>query len=1188
LRFLHITLLLLFSAQLFAQTANFKSFMQETAYRQSQTERIGVLTGLSKLSGHSTLLVVLERIPTTFEKNEFVQNGITFTDYIPHNSWLTVVQGNGHFLLNSGLVKALYPLRPEMKLSEALQTGEIPSHAIEGERVLLDVSVFGEFSVDIVNAELIKLDGVVKRIDKRANWWVVSLHKHQIAELSKLPFVSYAAPVLPMGEPENYTARSNHRINAMQHPNASYDGEGVDVMLQDDGPIGPHVDYTGRIGASYPTINRGDHGDHVAGTIMGAGNRNPLARGMAPAAELYVYGAAYEAYPGFDSIYNHYHTHNIRITSTSYSDGCNAGYTALSRKLDLQVAQFKDLIHVFSAGNSGNSNCGYGATGYGNITGGHKVAKNAVVVANLNAQDTLSASSSRGPTKDGRLKPDISAVGTNVYSTTNPDNYTTKSGTSMSCPGVSGTMATLLQAFTEIQGRRPATALLKNILLNAADDLGNPGPDYNFGFGRMNARKSLMIIEENLFDSVLIANNQSDTIVLNIPSGVEVMRIMLTWDDPAAATSAQLALVNDLDLKVNDQMQFLHLPLVLNPQPSAVHLPATPGKDSHNNAEQVTIQNPAGGSYELIIKGNSVPAGPQRAYLTYVYELTTPVFTYPNGGESFVPGEKELLRWDSPDMASTSTLEFSVDSGQTWQILANVNPGMRSYEWTVPQVLTGEAMIKVIVGAGSDASDYVFNIIRNPNVVNVQRACVDSMVLGWSAVAGAEEYTVYMLGPKYMDSVATTTSNSWVFKNNYNPYREYWFAISAHNRTQQVNSRRSLAFRKAPGLITCQPTNDFALHQFDNDVSGQHGCSSNNKLLIGVEVLNNGATQLSGFTIYSSLAGAAPVSEAFSGTLAIGRDTVVYLSNTPAVPFGKEMLKVWIQHSSDENPYNDTLSSFVYPINTPLVDTPLVQTFDQMPRCGVAFDCGNTNCQIMDGWYNSRNGEGDDIDWRVHYGLTASSNTGPTGDHTSQQGHYIYLEATECFGSEAQLTSPCLDLRSTLRPGVNFWYHMFGSDMGELHIDILVDGRWINDVVPVLKGINNNVWQEQVIDLAPFKEKVINLRFRGITGGGYRSDMAIDDISFNFERDYTYDQNVYAPKHQILIPNPAKDACRIYGLNINGENLIRLKELGGRVIWEVSVGKETAEIPLHNLSTGIYLVEIIGQGYREVHKLVKH
>src|SRR5690606_19263562 len=98
--------------------------------------------------------------------------------------------------------------------------------------------------------------------------------------------------------------------------------------------------------------------------------------------------------------------------------GCNAGYTTFTQTADRQVRQMPNLMHVFSAGNSGNSNCGYGAgPGWGNITGGIKAGKNVIAVGNVTALDVLSSSSSRGPASDGRIKPDICANGSSVYST---------------------------------------------------------------------------------------------------------------------------------------------------------------------------------------------------------------------------------------------------------------------------------------------------------------------------------------------------------------------------------------------------------------------------------------------------------------------------------------------------------------------------------------------------------------------------------------------------------------------------------------------------------------------------------------------------------------------------------------------------------------------------------------------------
>ena len=67
------------------------------------------------------------------------------------------------------------------------------------------------------------------------------------------------------------------------------------------------------------------------------------------------------------------------------------------------------------------------------FTGGHKAGKNVVCVGNLTSTDGLANSSSRGPAEDGRIKPDVCAKGTGVYSTIDVNSYAYKTGTSMSC-----------------------------------------------------------------------------------------------------------------------------------------------------------------------------------------------------------------------------------------------------------------------------------------------------------------------------------------------------------------------------------------------------------------------------------------------------------------------------------------------------------------------------------------------------------------------------------------------------------------------------------------------------------------------------------------------------------------------------------------------------------------------------------
>ena len=174
---------------------------------------------------------------------------------------------------------------------------------------------------------------------------------------------------------------------------------------------------------------------------------------------------------------------------------------------------------------------------------------------------------------------------------------------------------------------------------------------------------------------------------------------------------------------------------------------------------------------------------------------------------------------------------------------------------------------------------------------------------------------------------------------------------------------------------------------------------------------------------------------------------------------------------------------------------PAMQDFDGVSTCGSAGNCGATVCNLPGGWKNAANGTEDDIDWRLRTGGTPTSNTGPGGDATSGAGNYIYLEATSCFRSAASLISPCIDLTNASNPELSFAYHMYGAAMGELHLDIFANGMWTEDIIPVISGDQGNSWQTRVISLAAYSGSVVNLRFRGITGPGATSDMALDDIS---------------------------------------------------------------------------------------------
>ncbi|MCB9231756.1 MAG: T9SS type A sorting domain-containing protein [Bacteroidia bacterium] len=175
---------------------------------------------------------------------------------------------------------------------------------------------------------------------------------------------------------------------------------------------------------------------------------------------------------------------------------------------------------------------------------------------------------------------------------------------------------------------------------------------------------------------------------------------------------------------------------------------------------------------------------------------------------------------------------------------------------------------------------------------------------------------------------------------------------------------------------------------------------------------------------------------------------------------------------------------------------PITEDFETMGLCGTASDCGVTVCGLSNGWENLVNGTEDDIDWRINEGSTPSTGTGPTMDANpgTITGNYAYTEASACSGNTAIMLSPCLDLTGAVNPELIFSYHMLGSNMGELHLDVLSAGNWVLDEMTPLSGDQGGAWLARTVSLLPYAGSVIKIRFRGITGGGFASDIALDNM----------------------------------------------------------------------------------------------
>ncbi len=132
--------------------------------------------------------------------------------------------------------------------------------------------------------------------------------------------------------------------------------------------------------------------------------------------------------------------------------------------------------------------------------------------------------------------------------------------------------------------------------------------------------------------------------------------------------------------------------------------------------------------------------------------------------------------------------------------------------------------------------------------------------------------------------------------------------------------------------------------------------------------------------------------------------------------------------------------------------------------------------------------------WEVEDGPTGSSDTGPNGAFSGDK--YYFTEATFGLpGDEAELITPELDLSSLTIPILQFRYHMYGSEMGSLHVDIF-NNVWNNDEF-VLNGEQqvtaSDPWLNASVDLSAYTG-VVKVRFRGQRGEGFHGDMSLDDI----------------------------------------------------------------------------------------------
>ena len=632
-------------------------------------------------TGHRHSVVQFSHPVQAYDRAGLAARGVRLLRYIGGGAYFASIDPgtiDAAGLAAMGGLSGIAPIRPAWKLHPTLAAGRVPEWAVvrSDDAGAPRVAAYVVFHADVELATGVAVveafGATIRSLLHSVNGLVVELPEASVPALAAADEVQWIEPPLPLLSGVNDSNRARTQADLVQNPPYDLDGFGVTVLVYDGGTArAAHVDFQGRLSAldSSGTIS---HATHVAGTIGGAGVANPTYRGMAPGVTMLSYGLQGAGSSGplytdpgdletdFADAINGYGAvlSNTSLGSNVEANGFDCAwqgdYGVTDALIDAIVCgSLGTAFRMVWAGGNERSGSRCDVEGYGDYysIAPPAGAKNHLTVGAVNSNDdSMTTFSSWGPTDDGRIKPDVCAPGcqsngdfgvTSCHSASDTS-YTTYCGTSMASPTVCGLSALVLQDFqAQFPGQPlPRNSTLRALFAHTAVDLGNPGPDYKFGYGSVRVRDAVDLLRAGRFGEATVDQDGSYTRIVNVDSGTPQLKVTLAWDDVPAVPNAEHALVNDLDLEVTGPDGTRYYPWTLDPLSPAI--PAVQAEADHvNNIEQVLVDNPMPGDWTLAVVGYNVPAGPQPFSVVGdgAVNIAT-VITLPNGLPEVVsPGE---------------------------------------------------------------------------------------------------------------------------------------------------------------------------------------------------------------------------------------------------------------------------------------------------------------------------------------------------------------------------------------------------------------------------------------------------------------------------------------------------------------------------------------------------------------------
>lgn len=761
------------------------SFVPEQNMRR--TRGAGVKLDMPSLNGQRNVLLQFSGIPSRADVAKLHAQGVELRGYLGGNAYWALLSDRATqrlYTLSAGSVRISSVMQPraEWKMGDAMARWDVPDWALAGRgcakvslryaenaraaQVKSELQALGVADLHVVG-QFQRVEGLMTREVRDA--------------VAALPYVLALEFAAPSAAVENYSARKLSRANVLNRPislgGRDLHGKGVRVGIW-DATVDRHPDFANRVHVM-EAESENPHGTHVTGSVMGAGLIDPKGRGMADQVEAWTFNFNRNSngLTEVEEMAMMSRKYNIALTQNSY--GTPLGpycqrltevvYTQGDQDLDRLAIAHPNMLHVFAAGNEQNS-CmfdmqflpQFGIPRYRTTT---KRCKNTLYIGAVDETGGMSRFSSWGPQDDGRMFPTICAKGAEVYSTIPDAGYGNMSGTSMACPVASGSMALLVERYAQMhKGENIPAALLKAVVANTANDVGNPHCDFKFGYGILNVEAAAVALEKQYYNMDLeVGNAETQTVKIPVPKGIATLRVMLYWVDPVPAKDypfGQPILTNNLDLTVSNGSGEV-LPWVCDHTGKNVTKLATQQVDNLNNMEQVTIEGKdiSGAEVTAKIVGTKVPDGKQKFVLTWWYEMENDLrLLSPAGSDTYAPGETTVVQVEGlpSEMAKRAySVEISYDGAKNFSKIAQVPAA--DFSWSAAKImipsdapLTRSAYVRVIDGAGNVAMNaHPFTIAPVPtNLLVEAQACTEgNWRFAWDAVPGSTKgYSVYLIG----------------------------------------------------------------------------------------------------------------------------------------------------------------------------------------------------------------------------------------------------------------------------------------------------------------------------------------------------------------------------------------------------------------------------------------------------------